>query len=805
MARKLETELGVSPSHLRWCCDAEWLPFESTDEVEPATGIVGQDDAVEALRFGLEFAAPGQNIFVRGLTGTGRTSLVRQLMEELRPPAGELKDYCYVHNFERPERPRLITLAPRKGSLLRDRMERLVEFLTRDLAPRLGTDAVRARRAVLDEAAQREIRELGRPFEDELRQNGLALVPLRVGQTVQPTILPLIEGKPAPMEQLEALRAEGQVSADEIEEIYRRIGRFEQRFAELGNQIGAIQARHATALHDLFRTEARRIVERETAAIKAELQDEEVDSFLDQVVDDLTQHRLPLLERQPEFTRLYLVNPIRSHGDGKSAPVVTEYSPTLQNLLGSVEREIMAGGVSRTDHLMIQPGSLLRADGGFLIMEARDVLGEPGAWKILMRTLRTGQLEIVPYEIVPYWTGPVMKPDPIPIKVKVVLIGGPEVYHTLDNFDQDFGHLFKVLADFDSTISRDKDGVRYYAGILARLVKAEGLPPFARDAVVALTEHGARIAGRRDRLTARFGRLADIAREAAYLTAKEGANMVKATNVATAIRRGRHRSDLPARRFRKLVRDGTIRIEVDGARVGQINGLAVMRAGPLTYGFPSRITATIGAGTAGAVNIEREAELSGAIHTKGFYILGGLLRHLLRSEHPLAFSASVAFEQSYGGIDGDSASGAEICCLLSALTEVPIRQDLAMTGAIDQHGHVQPVGAVTEKVEGFFATCRDVGLSGRQGVIIPKANTGDLMLNGEVLEACEAGKFHVYAAETIQQALGLLTGREIGEIDAEGNYPDGSLLNLAVQRAYKYWQMASRSRLESGNGSNQDS
>jgi ATP-dependent Lon protease len=328
--------------------------------------------------------------------------------------------------------------------------------------------------------------------------------------------------------------------------------------------------------------------------------------------------------------------------------------------------------------------------------------------------------------------------------------------------------------------------------VLARIVQEEDLLPFERDAVITLAEHGARVAARRDRLTARFGRLADLAREAAFLAREKQAERVQAEDVREAVRRTKRRADLPSRKFRQLIREGTIRIHTDGAEVGQINGLAVTHSGQLSYGFPARITSTIGAGSAGAINIEREAMLSGAIHTKGFYILGGLLRHLLRTPHPLAFSASIAFEQSYGGIDGDSASGAEMCCLLSALTEIPLRQDVAMTGAIDQHGHIQPVGATTEKIEGFYDVCNEAGLKGTEGVIIPRANLGDLMLREDVAAACAEGRFRVWAVDTIQQALEVLTGEVAGERDEEGFYTEDSLLAVAVERAGEYWALASR-------------
>jgi ATP-dependent Lon protease len=417
---------------------------------------------------------------------------------------------------------------------------------------------------------------------------------------------------------------------------------------------------------------------------------------------------------------------------------------------------------------------------------------EPGAWRALTRTLRTGRLEIVPPER-GFWGLPTpVNPEPIPISIRVILLGDMMTYYYLDALDRDFGDLYKVLADFDHEIERDDHGVRHYGQVIAHITREEDLQPFDRTGVAALTEHGARIAAHAHKLTAQFGRIADIAREAAFLAGGNGSAEVSGEHVRTAIKRTKERASLPSRRFQQLIRSGTIQIHTDGEVVGQVNGLAIMSAGPLTFGFPARITSTIGPGRAGLINIEGVAAMSGSIHTKGFYILGGLLRHLLHADHPLAFSSSIAFEQSYGGIDGDSASGAEICCLLSALTGIPIKQSFAMTGAIDQHGHIQAIGGVNEKIEGFFDACDYFGLTGDQGVIIPQSNAGDLMLRHDVVEACAAGRFHVYAVSMVHEALEILTGTPAGVYRA-GAYTEGSVLARAVQQARTYWEKTLRS------------
>jgi ATP-dependent Lon protease len=788
------SDLALSPDTLRWSCDAECLEFESTEEVEPVRGVVGQDDAVEALRFGLEVPSAGHNVFVRGLVGTGRMTLVRQLLEDLSPSRPRAGDRCYVRNFDDPSRPRLITLAPGEGQDFKRRIDRLIEFIDGELIPSLSSEKMQARRAELDGTAQRRVREIGAPFEEELEQVGLALVPVQSGQAPEPRILPVIDGKPVPLSTLQQLRESGELPPQEAERLLQQIGAFTERFQALSEQLQEIQEEHREAVRELYETEARMALGAQLRTIGQDFPQADVSTFLSQLVEDLLARGLETLESDGEFLELYRVNLLCGGSRDGHCPVIVENTPTLPNLLGTIERVPGPGGGVPAEHMMIRAGSLLRADGGFLILEARDVLAEPGAWKVLVRTLRTGQLEIVPAEAGPLLSGPVLGPQPIEVDLKVILLGDPDLYEALDQQDRDFPHLFKVLSDFDSTIPRDERAVRSYAAVLARIVREEGLLPFARDAVVALVEHGARIAARHDRLTTRFGRLADIAREASFLAERQERRRVAAEDVREAVRRGKRRADLPARRFRESVRTGAIRIQVAGREIGQINGLAVTHAGPLTYGFPTRLTATIGPGTDGAVNIEREAELSGAIHTKAFYILGGLLRHLLRSDHPMAFSASLAFEQSYGGIDGDSASGAEMCCLISALTGVPLRQDLAMTGAIDQHGHILPVGAVTEKTEGFFDVCVAGGLTGSQGVLIPGANRGDVALREDVVEACRAGRFAVHAVDRIEQALELLTGFSAGRRDERGRYPASSLLGLAERRALGFWRMVSEGR-----------
>lgn len=780
---------------LRWRCDPARIPCDSTLEHPPLPGIVGQDPAIEALRFGIECTAADQNVFVRGLTGTGRMSLVRRLLDDLMPACRLENDHCYVHDFSAPDRPRLLVLPPGQGRVLRKRVREIARFVRENLGELLTGEAVEERRAALERAAQVQVEAITTPFEADLRAAELTMVRVQQGNVVQTSLVPLFEGAPLSAQDLARLRAEGQVDDERLARWNAARETFAKRFADVSRQVQRIQSATARNVIGMLEDTARDLLGRLVDDIREDFPGDDVGLFLDglveDVVDDLGREHPPGVDP----TRLYDVNVLLEHDGPRACPVVVENTPTLTNLLGTVESGFAPSGPVPGDFQAVRAGSLLRANGGFLVLEARDVLAEPGAWRVLVRTLRTGRLEIVPQELsIPYFRA-LVKPEPIPVRVRVILVGDRWVFQALDAHDPDFGHLFKVLADFDDELPRDDEAIAHYVGMLARLVREEGLPHFDRSALAAIVEHGARIAAHRDKLTARFARIADIAREAAYVASRraresapsEAPVLVTGDDVRETVRRTKSRADLSSRRFQAMLADRTIIVETSGAVVGQVNGLAVIQAGLMTYGFPARITATIGAGSAGIIDIEGRAALAGQIHTKGFHILGGLLRHLLDTDHPLAFSASLAFEQSYGGIDGDSASAAEMCCLLSALTGIPLRQDIAITGAIDQHGRIQAIGGVNEKIEGFFDACAALGSTGAGGVIIPAANAGDLMLRHDVVAAAEAGLFHVWPIETVHEALELLTGHPVGVEGDDRNYPEGSLLALAKERAFEFW------------------
>ncbi len=753
----VEPPTPLPADQLRWRCDPDAFGFETTDEIEPETGIVGQDTALAALRFGLETMAPGQNIFISGLTGPGRVRLIERLLDTMKPACPLAKDRVYVHNFDDPPQPTLITVPRGRGLAFEHTMQRFIEFIEHDLVAALQSEAFEARMGALQQQTQAEIDAVTKPFADELTTTGLALVTATSGQSARPAIFPTINGEPVPPEVFEQAHKKGDVSDEDYQGKLDAIQAATPKLHALAEQAQQIINSHGEIAEALFAKEVEEIVRPRLNTIRYQFDQPDVHAFLDAVQNDLIENRLDELDENMPFTVLYTVNVVSPHGRQDGCPVIVERTPTVTNLLGGVELRPGTEDKPQPPHVMIRAGSMLRADGGYLVMEARDVLSEPAAWRALMRTVRAGKIEFAPPEAAPGMVRPVhIKPEPINVSVKVVLIGEAGMFYVLDAADPDFSELFKVLAEFDSVVPRNDASLKHYAGVLRRIQADDNLPPFRADAVAALAEHGARIASKAESLSSRFSRLADIAREAGFVASKANRKIVEGDDIRETVRRTRMRANLRSRKFRELMAQGVIQVATRGGAVGQINGLAVMSAGPLTYGFPARITATLGPGAAGLINIEGESELSGAIHTKGFHILSGLLRTLLKTDHPLTFDASIAFEQSYGGIDGDSASGAETCVLLSAMTGIPVRQDLAITGAIDQVGAFLAIGGVNEKIEGFFDACVDQGLTGTQGVIIPASNAGELMLRHDVVEAASQGNFHVYAARSIREAITLM-------------------------------------------------
>ncbi|MDP3016690.1 MAG: AAA family ATPase, partial [Deltaproteobacteria bacterium] len=478
----------------------------------------------------------------------------------------------------------------------------------------------------------------------------------------------------------------------------------------------------------------------------------------------------------------YQVNVLVDNSETKGAPIIVEMTPNYRNLFGTIERVVERSGVWKTDFTHIKAGSFLRANGGYLIFNALDSLMEPGVWPALKRTLKNQVMEVQTYDPFYFFATTALKPEPFECNTKVIMIGDTHLYHLLFNLDDDFKKIFKIKADFDSVTGKDEDKVRQYASFIRKVCDEEKLRPFDRTGVAAVVEHGVRIAGRQKKLSTRFHLIADLLREANYWAGKDGSPVVKEAHVDKAIEKRAYRLNLVEEKIQEMIDDGTILIDSDGMVAGQVNGLSVYNLGDYAFGKPSRITVKTSLGKAGIINIEREVEMSGPIHNKGVYILSGYLRDRYAQDKPITMSASICFEQSYSGVEGDSASSTELYGLLSSLSGLTLRQDIAVTGSVNQKGEVQPIGGVNEKIEGFFEVCRAKGLTGKQGVMIPHLNIDDLMLRKDVVQAVQEGKFHVYPVKTIDQGIAILTGVEAGERLEDGRFKEGMVNDLVDRK-----------------------
>lgn len=769
-------KLKASDLDLRF--DPADLDFHTTEELGPLQGIVGQDRARRALDLGLAIRQTGYNIYVSGLSGTGKKQLVRQLLEERSRRESAADDWVYVHNFDEPDSPLALRLGAGHGVRLRTGLEEILGRLRQELPEALKAkdfDAERERLSATygkrSEALFGELVERGRELNLGVRRlpNGvLAFVPLK-------------DGRPMESQDLEKL--------DEAER-----ADIERRQQELGEHVGEMMARQQELSRELrnevgeiLRGFARRILRPLLDRLKLDHPGEKLSGWLDRVHDHMLDNLDRFQEGKPEPPAdlpgalraavgredpwlEYRVNVVADRSRTEGAPVVVEISPTYKNLFGTIEHDVNLFGHVTTNFTRIKPGSLLRASGGYLVFDLEDALTEPLVWKQLKRTLKSGQLLTEVYEPLPLFATQALKPQPILLDTKIVVLGSPDLYYLLQFLDSDFRELFKVRADLGPDTELTAEGPRAYAQFIARLTRSEGWPPFEAAAVAEVLRFGTREAGHRGKLSVEFGTVGDLVREAGHWARIAGAAAVAAGHVRQALEERVYRSDRIAAKIRELIEEGTLRISLEGVRIGQVNGLSVIDLGDYRFGRPSRVTAAVGIGQDGIVNIERETDLSGSIHDKGVLILEGYLRNHYARRHALSLSASLTFEQSYGLIEGDSASSAELYCLLSAIAEVPLRQDVAVTGSVNQHGEVQAVGGINEKIEGFFDVCRLKGLTGTQGVCLPRSNAINLVPRPDVLQAVAEGRFHLWAIDTIDQGIELLTGMPAGDLDQAGTF-----------------------------------
>jgi len=771
---------SLTPEELAPPIDVSGFGFRTTDELEPLTQVIGQPRALRALQVGTGIRQPNYHIYASGISGTGRMSTILRTLEEHARNEPVPDDWIYVNNFDSSDQPVAISLKAGEGRRLRQEMASLIARLLDELPKafqredfsrekdRLLRHYHQEGQAIFDEL-NRLAKERGLIVQ-KLEDGRLLFVPLRDGHPITPE-----EGAKLTPEELEKIEQAQEGLLETANNVFQRQQELERR---LGVEVRQVEHAFADRLVAPLLAEVDKRfanprlsgwLERLRVHFSANL-----DRFRRRAERMFPQFEAPpgeggLSDVQERFFE-YQVNVVVDNGDLKQAPVIVEAAPNHRNLFGMVERVVDRYGRVATNFTRIKGGSLLRANGGYLVFDLLDALAEPHVWTSLKRTLKRGSAEIDIHDPFGLFTVSGLKPEAIPLGIKLVVIGTPLLYHLLYRHDEDFRDLFKFKADFDNEIASSDESLTggaalVYGQLVRKLTLEERVPPFNAAAVGVLAVASARLAAHQQKLTAQFSRLCDLIREAAFWAGHDGAAAVEAKHVRRAIDEQLHRSDLIAQKVRELIAEGTLLIEVTGSRIGQVNGLAVAEMGEFAFGWPSRITATVGVGGDGVVNIERESRLSGRTYDKGLLILEGYLRGMYSGELPLALSASLAMEQSYGGVDGDSASAAELIALLSAIARLPLRQDVAITGSIDQLGNIQPIGGVNEKVEGFFEVCSRLGLTGNQGVCIPAANVRNLVLRGEVIDAVREGKFHLWPLRSIDEGIALLTGVAAGRID----------------------------------------
>jgi predicted ATP-dependent protease len=776
---------------LRWRCDTSRLPFETTAQAELREGFVGQERALRALKMGVELSAPGYNVFVCGLAGTSRGGTIASMIEELHPATKPSLDRCYVNNFKIADRPRLLSLPRGQANPYKKDMQAGIDFLRRRI-PQVfeGEPFQRQKGRIVERFTVRE-KELMDDFTRRIAREQFALGHMQVGAVALPEIFPVLEGQMVPIEDISKMVHEGKLDAPVAEEIERKYEQFRQEFTVVYRKTLTLSRELASELSYLEQEAASVLVDGVIEELKEKYPNSGVSEYLEEVRHHLLDNLEPFKEREGESDqegeppdgspkppgaqerdpfRVYGVNVILSQSEDDSSPVIFETTPTYANLFGTIQRAYDARGGWTSDFMDLRGGSLLRADGGFLIMYSMEAISEVGVWRALKRTLNHNRLEIQPLEMFYPFGGSSLKPEGVQINVKVILIGDRQLYELLYDYEEDFRKIFKVRVEFDEEMPMSDGVIAEYAGRLRALSEKENLSPFDRGAFAAMLEYGVRQAGRRNKVTARFVDIADLAREAHYAAVAAGESVVRAAHVRSALSSKMERHNLVETRIREMIEEGTLLVDLEGKRVGQVNGLSVLEIGGYSFGKPVRITATAALGKTGVINIERESNLSGRFHDKGIHIISGYLRSRFAQDKPLSLAASICFEQSYSGVDGDSASSTEVYALVSALAELPLRQDIAVTGSMNQQGDIQAIGGVNEKIEGFFDVCRIKGLSGSQGVIIPASNVEDLMLREDILDAVAAGTFHIWPVAKIEEGIEILTGMTAGTCAGDGKF-----------------------------------
>ncbi|MGQ9718644.1 MAG: Lon protease family protein [Nitrososphaerales archaeon] len=770
----------LSFERLRLECDPASVRCETTEDMTPLTGIVGQKRAVRALKFGLEIKDRGFNIYVSGFPGTGRTTVVKDFLEEKAKGEPIPHDWCYVNNFHDPYQPKGLKFPPGKGKEFKEDMKNFVENARRATLRAFESEDYAKKREETIKSIKEEGSRLMIELNVKAQREGFFLQSTPMGLFV----IPMIKGKPLSEQEFMAL------SPQVREEIQKRREGLDVELRNAMRQHREIDKKLNEEIQKLDREVILYAIGQLVADLKTKYKDFlEIATYLEDIQDDILKNialfrgeqearpsaPFPLQWAEEPSFRKYEVNLIVDNSSLNGAPVIIELNPTHQNLFGRIEKEARFGALT-TDFTMIKSGSLHKANGGYLVIPIEDLLQNPFSYDSLKRSIKNEQIAIEEIgERMGFVAVKSLKPEPIPLKVKIVLIGSPILYQYLYSLDMEFNELFKVKADFDTTMDRTEENMHSYASFICTLCQKEGLKHLESSAVAKMVEHGSRLAEDQKKLSTRFAEIANIIREASFYASQEGSRYVTANHIKKSIEEKIYRSNLIQEKIREMIERNILLISTTGEAVGQVNGLSVISLGDLTFGVPSRVTVSIGLGREGIVDIQREAQLGGRIHTKGVMILGGYLTEKYAHDKPLTLSARLVFEQSYDIVEGDSASSAELYAILSSLSGVPIKQSIAVTGSVNQKGEVQAIGGVNEKIEGFFEVCKTKGLTGQQGVIIPESNVQNLMLKEEIIEAVKGGSFHIYPVRTIDQGIEILTGVKAGSRQMDGTFEKGSI------------------------------
>jgi lon-related putative ATP-dependent protease len=788
----------VSHDKLKKECKPTFFKFQDTSQLTFSDDIIGQERAVKAMEFGLKIKTKGYNIFMCGMTGTGKTSYAQNIVKKISKKCKTPDDWCYVYNFDNSNRPKSINLPAGLGKIFQKDMEEFVKVLKIEIAKAFDSEDYEREKTAIAKEFQSKKTELMEKLNKDAEKQGFKVKTTNAGMY----FLPVIEGKTITEEEYsnldekikQEINEKSNIVQLETLDIIRQIKNIEkeaeERVSEWENKLALFAV--GIQINDL--KEKYRDYKKVLDYLEKVQEDilKNLDEFREEELTDEQQLLLPWLKSSDEsHTDKYKVNLLVDNSELEGAPVVTDYNPTYYNILGKVEHENEFGTMI-TDFTMIKSGLFHQANGGYLILQAKDVLSNIQSWEALKRVLRTGEISIENMkEQMGLIAVSTLKPEPIPVDVKVILVGSEYIYQMLYEYDEEFRKLFKIKVDFDAEMERNSANTRKLAQFIGSFCSRENSPHFDKTGVAKVVEYSSRLVQDQTKLSTRFNDIVEILSESAAWAEIEGCSLVTGEHVKKAIQEKIYRSNKYDKKLLKLLEDGAIMIDTEGEVVGQINGLTIIDTGDYSFGKPSRITANTFMGERGIVNIEREVEMSGTSHSKGIMILSGYIGQKYAQNMPLSLTASLCFEQLYGGVDGDSASSAELYAVLSSLSEVPIKQSIAVTGSVNQKGEIQPIGGVTEKVEGFFELCKLRGLNGQHGVIIPYQNIKNLVLNDEVIEACKEGKFNVYAVKTIDEGIEILTGKKAGTKKENGKYPAGTINYLVYEKLKKFSKIAS--------------